>query len=734
MTSQGQNPSRQPDDQPIHMQISDGDSSDPGSHGGVRSRGPGGPPGSGTTSSGSSDENWFPAAARYKRLSDPIAGGMGVVYKALDVNLDIEVAIKRIRPELAANADLISRFEREAKTQVRLRHPNLVPVRDYAKDDIGPYIVMDWIEGQSLAAAIDTAGPMEWQRAAVLISKIAMALQVAHEAGIIHRDVKPANILLDANGEPFVTDFGLARIETTQSRVSETATNAMLGTINFASPEQQRNPRNACFQSDIWSLGATLYKTVTGFDVLAMRESLIPEQLRPIVLKATEHAIDARYGTMRLMSQALQATATAATSKGASESTKSSGLNPSAIPGESDLAALWRQTQERIEKAHADAEEIAEKRQDYAEAVKILETVPEHLRKQKLYEGLIRRRDRVVTLDATIRDSVARMRSEGLRDAISELLQLQPHRDDMQRLLAQLPAPVSGKALAAGETSAVRPPSLVAPFDGHQAKAAQDAWARHLGIGTEVTNGIGMKFRVIPPGTFDMGSPKSEPNRSDAETLHKVTITQPKLLGVYPVTQAEWTKVMGSNPSHFSGRANALTRFFGGKDQDTSRFPVEQVSWDDCQEYLEKLNQSHGMNGWRYRLPTEAEWEYACRAGTVTPFWLGGELNGKQANCYQTWQGPYLNRPTVVGYGANPFGLYDQHGQVWEWCEDWYGAYDVNASSRADPVGTSSGSSRVLRGGSWNDDAVNCRSAVRYFNVPSHRRYSIGFRLLCELG
>ena len=747
MTSNGQTPSRSLDDKPVQVRISDVESGDPVSRGGGASRGMGGPPGTTPASVGGAADDWFPKSPRYKRLSDPIKGGMGVVYKALDVNLDIEVAIKRIRPELAADADLINRFEREARLQVRLRHPNLVHVRDYLKDNIGPYIVMDWIEGESLAAAIDKAGvkkPMEWDKAAVLISKVAMALQVGHEAGIIHRDVKPANILLDANEEPFITDFGLARIETTQSVISETATNAMLGTINFASPEQQRNPRNACFQSDIWSLGATLYKILTTYDMTYFRESLIPKPLRSVVMMATEHAIDARFSTMRLMSQTLQRALTAdgANTPSSRVGTVAEKSRQGTASEESDLASMWRQTQECVEKAHKDAKELAEKRQDYSAAVQILESVPEHLRKARLFDELVRRRDRVAELDGVIRESVAQFRSEGLKEAIEELLKLQPNRQDVRRLLQELPveppprqnslpaqpqSKVTAAAVPPAEKKPVSPLLLVAPFNTNQAKAAQEAWAKHLGIGVEVTNSLGMKFRIIPPGTFELGSPNSEPQRSGNETLHKVTITQPKLLGVYPVTQAEWTKVMGTN----------RIRFKSVSGQDTNRFPVEEVSWDDCQEFLERMNESHAMKGWRYRLPTEAEWEYACRAGTVTPFWFGGELNGKQANCdgnnpYQCGKGPYLERTCVVGsYGANPFGLYDQHGNVWEWCQDWFAAYDGSVTQ--DPTGPSSGSSRVLRGGSWSNYAGLCRSAFRHFNFPSFHFLSIGFRVLCEL-
>ena len=718
MSSRGQNPSRQPGKRASSNSHDEQDLQ--ASHGGAATRGPL------TDRSGAStnDVVAFPASDRYQQLSEPISGGMGVVYKALDVNLDIDVAIKRIRPELAADTDLISRFEREAKLQVRLRHANLVQVRDYSKDDIGPYIVMDWINGRSLAAEIETIGPMEWPRAAKLISKVALALQVAHKAGIIHRDVKPANILLDANGEPYITDFGLARIETTHSLISETATNAMLGTVNFASPEQQRNPRNACFQSDIWSLGATLYQLLTGHDVLGMRESLIPQPLREIVLKATERAITDRYQEMKAFCRSLQQAVV-------SESPKTAVIPsapPEPEPADSSLADQWRRMREQVEQTQAEARAIAEKRQDYAAAAQMLDGVPEHLRDARIFDEVIRRRDRVAALDSQIQKSVAELQTKGLREAIEELLKLQPKRKDMQQLLAELPAaPVSGTAIAAGEPSGTRPPLLVAPFSAKQAAAAQEAWARYLGIGVEVTNGLGMKFRVIPPGTFDMGSPNSEPKRSDDETFHKVTITQPKLLGVYPVTQGEWTKLMGSNPSGFKSVSG----------QDASRFPVEQVSWEDAQKFLTKLNSEHVLDGWRYRLPTEAEWEYACRAGTVTPFWFGSELNGKQANCdgnypYQADKGPYLKRPSVVGsYSTNPFGVHDQHGQVWEWCEDWHGAYDTSASQ--DPTGASSGSSRVLRGGSWYYHAYYCRSARRFNFGPSNRGFNIGFRVVCEL-
>lgn len=247
----------------------------------------------------------------------------------------------------------------------------------------------------------------------------------------------------------------------------------------------------------------------------------------------------------------------------------------------------------------------------------------------------------------------------------------------------------------------------------------------------EIENRIGMRFRLISPGTFLMGSPEDEGNRSSDERQHEVTLTRPFYMGVYPVTQGEWTRVMGSNLSYFSSSGRGSDEVSG---QDTSRFPVEFVSWNDVQEFLGKLNASHGVSGVRYRLPSEAEWEYACRAGTTAPYSFGSALRDSDAN-----YGVAVGRPSAVGsYGANDFGLYDMHGNVWEWCQDWYSSDYYSSSASEDPAGPSSGSRRVLRGGSWGDSADHCRSACRgsHFPVGTDRFYikSFGFRVLCELG
>jgi formylglycine-generating enzyme required for sulfatase activity len=245
----------------------------------------------------------------------------------------------------------------------------------------------------------------------------------------------------------------------------------------------------------------------------------------------------------------------------------------------------------------------------------------------------------------------------------------------------------------------------------------------------EVTNSIGMKLKLIPAGTFMMGSPENAARRSEDEPEHQVRITKPYYLGMYEVTQGEYERVMGTNPSHFSASGNGSDEITG---MDTSRFPVELVSWDDAAEYCRRLSAlpAERAAGRVYRLPTEAEWEYACRAGTTTPFHFGSQLTSQQANFegkYPT-SGSNLYRPAIVGsYESNGYGLFDMHGNVWEWCSDWYGDYP--ASAQVDPLGAATGSSRVRRGGGWFLSAGFCRSAFRAGLTPGYRLADVGFRV-----
>ena len=233
----------------------------------------------------------------------------------------------------------------------------------------------------------------------------------------------------------------------------------------------------------------------------------------------------------------------------------------------------------------------------------------------------------------------------------------------------------------------------------------------------------GMVFIELPPGRFTMGSASMEAERND-EMLHDVEITRPFLLGQNEVTQQEWRSVMGTAPSQFSSCG--------------PRCPVENVTYLDVQRFLEKLN-AHGPQTLRYRLPTEAEWEYACRARTTGPFSTGENLTPAQAN-YNGHQpygsfpaGEFRQKPTPAGtFPLNPWGLADMHGNVWEWTSDWYGPYAESAAANIDPHGTPSGEKRVIRGGSWFFDANSARCALRNTHAPQDKGFSLGFRVAAD--
>jgi len=263
------------------------------------------------------------------------------------------------------------------------------------------------------------------------------------------------------------------------------------------------------------------------------------------------------------------------------------------------------------------------------------------------------------------------------------------------------------------------------PFDEAEAKRRQKATAQGLGVPVEqdieIGKGVKMTFVLIPAGEFLMGSPPTSSPQElknlfggevrwyEAEfPQHRVKISRPFWLGKYEVTQEQWQAVMGNNPSNFQGRP---------------KNPVEMVSWQDCQLFLKTLSEKLKK---KFRLPTEAEWEYACRAGAATEFYFG---NNVQALGDYAWtpQNAAGSTQPVGRKRPNAWGLHDMAGNVWEWCEDWFALYDKQPQK--DPKGPPSGAARVVRGGSWSRDyPADFRCAYRCYNVPSYRDVNCGFR------
>ena len=244
------------------------------------------------------------------------------------------------------------------------------------------------------------------------------------------------------------------------------------------------------------------------------------------------------------------------------------------------------------------------------------------------------------------------------------------------------------------------------------------AWGEDVyGIWTEFQiHGVAQRMRWIEPGIFSMGSPQNEPERFDDEIPHEVELTQGFWLGDTTCTQELWQAVMGGNPSWLKG----------------SRHPVENISHEDCRRFLEAANGL--VEHLELCLPTEAQWEYACRAGTRTPFWFGKTINTRQVNYdgFSPYNGGEISLSwqetmEVRAVPPNDWGLYQMHGNVREWCADWYGAYETGRV--VDPPGPPAGTCRVLRGGSWFSRGRGCRSAARFSRPPGTREDNYGVRL-----
>ncbi len=259
-----------------------------------------------------------------------------------------------------------------------------------------------------------------------------------------------------------------------------------------------------------------------------------------------------------------------------------------------------------------------------------------------------------------------------------------------------------------------------APQRSDEAKELQRKWAEDLEIEAVTTNSIGMKLVLIPPGEFMMGSADSDKKADDDEKpQHRVTISRPFYMGETEVTQGQWKAVMGTEPWKDKSYVKEGTNY-----------PATFVSWEDAVEYCRRLSERDGRE---YRLPTEAEWEYACRGGRTSQYSFGNDESALGRYGWfkeNAWDKDEKYAHLVRQKLANPFGLFDMHGNVMEWCSDWYGEKYYGESPSVDPAGPNDGEDRVNRGGCWGNSARCSRSACRGRNAPSNRGTLTGFRLV----
>ena len=573
-------------------------------------------------------------------------GGFGIVYRARHNELGHVVAIKEYLPlELAVREgatvqvrspesqtpyeDGLRRFLEEARSLIQFQqHPNIVTCRDFFRRNGTAYLVMDYEDGESLTELLQRreaeGRPFGEADLKAVIEPLLEGLRQVHAAGMLHRDIKPGNILVRRGDErPVLLDFGAAKQE-----VAERTKSLAPYTDGYAALEQIADDGQLGPWTDLYAVGAVMWRMVAGGNRPWEPPNPVKVERRANALvRSTADPMPRAedLGAGRFSAGVLQAIDGCLRLSEAERAQSSEQL----------LAAL-RGTDERVDPAiHT-------------------QTVPS---------------------GEPVADETAMVEPRG---------GLKPPNLWLGFGLA-LVAPLVVLFLASLSPQDNAPP---------QSKVA-------TALGPE-----SMEFVRIPAGSFLMGSPEGEAGRYDNERLQEVRISRPFYLGKYEVMQGEWEAVMGSNPSEFKKCGPSC--------------PVEMVSWEDVQEFIRRLNELESGRGYLYRLPTEAEWEYAARAGTAGARY--GEL-GEIAWYSDNSLGTY-----PVGLKrANAWGLHDMLGNVWEWVGDWYGEYPTGAV--ADPLGPSTGSHRVFRGGGWIHGARSVRSALRGYDSPGIRRDGLGFRL-----
>jgi formylglycine-generating enzyme required for sulfatase activity/tRNA A-37 threonylcarbamoyl transferase component Bud32 len=594
------------------------------------------------------------------RLLDLIGeGGMGRVYKARHTRLGRDVAVKVIRKEKITGPQMVRRFHQEVRAAAALSHPNVVLAFDADEVDGHHFFAMEYVDGRDLTLVVRDRGPLPVAEACEYVRQAALGLQHAYERGLVHRDVKPSNLLATRAGQVKVLDLGLALLHQPPDDAGRvTLEGYVLGTPDFLAPEQARNPQAVDTRADVYSLGATLFFLLAArppYDGASPTEKLLRHVMEPPP-DLLAHRPDAPPELARLVTRMM---AKDPADRPATPLEAAGAVQPFCPPP--PAGSLPTRLPPR---------EPAPEQPPPAEALFKLSVIPS---------------------------------PRGPRPA------------------GRPPwAWAAGLAVAAAVTLAglgyalLRPPAADGPPEA------------------EYVNPLGMRLVRLPGGTFVMGANAGEPGAAAEDgPAGEVTLDGPFYVSATEVTNDQFAQVMArAAPSAAVGRARV-----------TADLPVESVTWDEAVEFCRRLTDrdTKKRRGWAYRLPTEAEWEYACRAGTATAFPFGDRVvPGKQAvlrpdkaDRFGAGEpGPTPSMPARVGQTeANRFGLFDVCGNVAEWCQDRY-APGLPPGPRANPAGPPSGDGRAVRGGGWDTPPRGCRSAARRGLRPDARDSAVGFRVV----
>ena len=654
-------------------------------------------------------------------------GAFGIVAKAFDEKLHRVVAIKLMNPELAATSPPRKRFLREARTAAAVTHENIVSIHAVEEEPI-PYIVMEYIAGKTLQQRMDEHGPLEVPEILRIGQQVAAGLTAAHAVKLIHRDIKPSNILL-ADGpleRAKISDFGLARAV---DDATLTSSGLIAGTPMYMAPEQARG-EPLDHRADLFSLGSVLYMMASGRPPFRAANSMavlkrvcedtprplndvipgIPGWLETVIFRLLEKDRDARYQTAQEVADLLARCQSELQHHG----------QVTCVPGRSAAAAKTQVLSARTGDRAAPGRRPIGLWAAGAAGMVLLVVIP------FLFNPWSGHRE---TSDGTSSDADGNLKKSATKVT------------DWHGWPADAPQPA------------------IFPFDADQAKKHQEEWAQYLKVPVEYTNSIGMTFRLIPPGEFLMGSPEAETRqiiqrhalatavtdeivqsvRSESPQ-HDVVQTLPFYLAICEATRAQFPV-----PTSAAGVSEGVAVPPAEANDPAS------ASWDAVARYCNQLSQQDGMDelyddridlvqpregNFGYRLPTEAEWEYACRAGTRTRYWTGDD----RANMVKVeWRLENSEgRAHPVGQRlANPFGLHDMQGNLREWCQDAY-HHDTYSRRKGAPVvdplasSTAISSPAVIRGGEFRgSNEWDARAAVR--RPQSRDNPGPGFRLTLSI-
>jgi formylglycine-generating enzyme required for sulfatase activity len=708
----------------------------------------------------------YPEVPGYEILGILGHGGMGLVYRARQLKANRLVALKMIRAIEHATPQDRLRFQIETEAVARLQHPHIVQLYEVGEVRGQPFFSLEFCDGGTLTEE-QKKKPLSPREAAELMETLARAMHYAHLRGVVHRDLKPGNVLLaGAERLPKITDFGLAkRIDAEARDVSQSG--AIMGTASYMAPEQAAGKvRDTGPAADVYALGALLYECLAGRPPFEGPQHVIlvnvlndepvppsrlapkvPRDLETICLKCLAKEPARRYASAEELADDLRRFQAGepirARPVGAVERTVKwvrrhaavaalalavllvtllgvAGIVWKYLDAEQQankatkardfLVSIFQLAEKDVKGGNVTVREIlaeAETRipAEFADQPDLREDLVSTIGKVK--RGIARRVPQAMILEA--RGTVRLHSATGVQKAA--VPQALVNLDD--RLTLSADAQVQLVFLSDLHKERLKPGREVSiDFKGC---VPADALL-------ERDDSVLMTFVRLPKGTFYMGW-------DGRKKGVKTKIPEDFEIAVHDVTQGQWEAVMGNNPIWFSRKGEGWESLPDISNEELRLFPVEMVSWDDAQEFIKKLNEKERGRGYVYRLPTEAEWEYACRGGATSEeecsyhFYLDkptNDLSSEQANFDgsrpfgKAPKGKYLERTTRVGaYPSNKLGLCDMHGNVWQLCADAF----------------QGGSVRVNRGGCWRYDGSSCEAAIRDELSPTSLSSVFGFRL-----